>query len=197
MAKHPWEFAYEAKCEEIEGAANYVEWQVLRQLDGERAAALTERMRQTMTGPEFLFPIRISCYFTGALTIHALRSAGLYSFRPAQRPAILPILAETAPSDGIFPGKSDLDRAVSEATAAFEAESEAIVRTALERNEIVLTGPLELGFVNIYDARRWRDYLTSTYFLTFRDGETERMIPGNFVIRMRDQKTIDTVYRWK
>ena len=107
------------------------------------------------------------------------------------------VLQDVEPSDGAFSGKTECLEAVSDAIAAYHAESGAIIRSALERNEVVLTGPFELAGFNIYNARSYQGYLTSTYFLMVRDGTEYRMIPGCFVIRMRDEKTIDTVYRWK
>ncbi len=106
--KYPFEFSYESKIEEIEGSATYVEWMVLQQLDERAAAAMTERLRTAVTQPEALFPIRISCYYTGALMIRALLAAGVYSFTPPERPAILPVLQNVRPSDGGFPGKDVL-----------------------------------------------------------------------------------------
>lgn len=193
---HAYEFSYESKVEEIEGTANYVEWQALKQLDKRAARAVTEHMRKVLTKPEYLFPIRISCYDTGALMIHAFLSAGIEPFGVRDRPVIVTVLKDVTPSGGDFPGKEACFRKVSEAVAAFMEESEAIVQSALERNEAVLEGPLELGFVNIYNARSWNGYLTSTYFLMYRDGEDCMTIQGDFVIRMRDRKTIDRVYRW-
>lgn len=195
--KYPYEFSYESKVEEIEGTANYVEWQVLKQLDKQKSAKLTDHMRTVMTKPDYLFPIRISCYYTGALMIHSLCSSGAYSFLPADRPLIYSILKDTDPSDGNFPGKETCSRIVSNAVAAFNAETESIIRSALEKNEVVLNGPFELVFVNIYNARCFKDYLTSTFFLMYRDEGEDKMIPGNFVIRMKDEKTIDSVYRWE
>ena len=58
-AAFPCEFMYESREEEIEGTANYVEWQVLKQLDKGRADKLTEEMRTRMTKEKYLFPIRI------------------------------------------------------------------------------------------------------------------------------------------
>ncbi len=194
--RYPYEFSYESRAEEIEGAANYVEWQALRQLDAAKADELTEEMRAAMTEPKRLFPIRISCYYSGALLIHALLRAGLYRFEPPERPAAALALRDAAPSDGGFPGREACCRRVSEAITAFRAESASIVRAALEKNELVLSGPLELAFVNIYDARCYEGFLTSRYFVMVRDGGEERMLPGNFVIRMRDEKTVDAVYRW-
>ncbi len=191
----PYEFRYESMAEEIEGTANYVEWQALKQLDEDKARALTERMRGLVTKPEYLFPIRISCYFTGALMINALRGAGLYSFEPCERPMIFGLLNTAEP----FEGRSDADRLaeIKNAVDAFNAETEEIINSALENDEAVLTGPYELTGVNVYNARRRNGFITTTYFLMYRDGDEDRLLQGDFVIKMRDEKTIERVYRLK
>lgn len=195
--KHPFEFSYESRIEEIEGSATYVEWMVLQQLDERAAAAMTERLRAAVTQPEQLFPIRISCYYTGALMIHALLGAGLYSFAPPERPAVCAALRDVQPSDGGFPGKDTYWCKASDAIAAFHRESEEIIRSALERNEVVLTGPAELLCINIYDARFYKGYMTSRYFLQYRDEQGAHTIHGNFVLHMENEKTISCVYLWE
>ncbi|MBQ7061081.1 MAG: hypothetical protein IJM85_04775 [Clostridia bacterium] len=195
LSKYPYESDYELNTEEIEGTANFVEWQVLRQLDAKKAEALEADMRAMLTDPSRLFPIRIPCYYTGALMINALIGAGAYDFGAAVRPAALPLIEAAAPFEGSFPGMEALTDRAAEAQKAFSAGSEAIVRSALERNEVVLEGPLGLVFVNIYNARHFGEYLTSTFFLMYRDEGGQRMLPGNFVIKMRDESTIEKVYR--
>ena len=191
----PYQFKYELQTEEIEGCANYVEWQVLKQLDPQRAEALAESMRDTVTKAERLMPIRISCYFTGALMIHALREAGEYSFDPPERPLLLQILKDIEPRSSDVDGMEGLVREASSATAAYNADTDAMIRAALDKNDVALTGPKELGFVNIYNARYRSGFLTSTFFLLYREDGQDRMLPGDLVIKMRDEKTIDTVYR--
>ena len=193
----PYESSFESMEEEIEGSANYVEWQVLKQLDQNRANELTARMRELMTKPEYLFPIRISCYYAGALMINALCGAGRYRFETDARPVILSVLNGAEPSDGDFPGKAEVVRRASEAVDSFYQETDAIVRSALEKDIVVLNGPAELMGVNVYNARCHNGCITSTYFLMYREGGENRMLPGNFVIKMRDEKTIDAVYRWE
>ena len=68
--------------------------------------------------------------------------------------------------------------------------------TALEKNELVLNGPLELTGVNVYNARCRRGFITSTYFLMYREENENKLLPGDFVIRMQDEKTIAAAYRW-
>ncbi len=195
--RFPYEFSYETKVEEIEGTANYVEWQVLKQLDANKANELTGQMRRLLTNPEYLFPIRISSYFTGALMIHALRGAGRYCFDTAERPAILAELKDVDPSDGDFPGAADVIRNAADAVAVFNEETDAIIRAALQKNQVVLNGPLELTGVNVYNARCRNGFITSTYFLMYREDNADKMLFGNFVIKMQDEKTIATVYRWE
>ncbi|MBP5295090.1 MAG: hypothetical protein J6Y95_05150 [Lachnospiraceae bacterium] len=60
-----------------------------------------------------------------------------------------------------------------------------------------MTGSAGLFRANVYNARCLGGYITSTYFLMYREGAEDKMIPGDFVIRMRDERTIDIVYRWK
>ncbi|MBQ1849658.1 MAG: hypothetical protein II139_04755, partial [Lachnospiraceae bacterium] len=122
--KYPYEFSYESKVEEIEGTANYVEWQVLKQLDKTKAGALIEQMRAVLTKPEYLFPIRISSYFTGALMINALCGAHAYRFETADRPTIFSVIKDVAPSDGLFHEKEAVLCSVTGAVEAFRAETD-------------------------------------------------------------------------
>lgn len=194
--KFPYEFEYECRVEEVEGTANYVEWQALKQLDENRASALTRRMRELMLKPEYLFPIRVSCYFTGALMINTLRDAGRYEFECPRRPLMLSVVEEYVPLEYSFSNEDTRSIAVSEAISAFNEETEAIVAAALENNDIVLKGPYELIGVNVYNARFYKGFITSTYFLMYSDGKESGMLQGDFVIKMSDERIIDTVYRW-
>ena len=193
--ERPYEFLYESKVEEIEGTANYVEWQVLKQLDENKAQELVERMRTLITKPEYLFPIRISCYFTGALTIHALRAAGTYSFETDTRPTIFSRLEGVSPRKGTFADDAGIIQSASLAIRAFQQETKAIVDAALEKNNVALEGPFELVGVNVYNARRLNEFLTTTHFVMYKDGPENKMLQGDFVIKMKDEKTIDVVYR--
>lgn len=194
--RFPYEYSYECKIEEIEGSATYVEQMVLRQLDKSAAAGMTARMCSVITNPECLFPIRISGYFTGALLINAMIASGDYYFSSANRPVIDRVIGGIGLSDGDFPGKPELYKKVSDALAAYNRESERIIRSAVEKNAIIAEGPLELLGVNIYDARFYMGYITSRYFMQYRDSVEKTTLSGNFVIRMADEKTISRIYEW-
>ncbi len=195
--KYPYEFLYEIRVEEIEGTANYVEWQTLKQLDSEKALSLAEDMRVTMTKPESLFPIRISSYYTGALLVNALIQAGIDSFHSPERPVILSAIRPVDLAGWRAPENSPFFTAAKEAIDAFNRKSAEIIQSAVSRNEIVLQGDLKVVCVNIYDARCYQGYLTSRYFLMYQDGEERKTIEGDFVIHMKDEKMMDKVFRWE
>ena len=194
--RSPYEFSYESHVEEIEGTANYVEWQVLKQLHESRAKELEAHMRSVLTTPEAMVPIRISCYASGALTIHSLREAGRYSFEPVVRPVICSALEGVLPWDGAFPGRADRIRRLTDTVAAFHAETEKIIHAALEQDRVVLQGPATLVGLNVYNARCYQGFLTSTYFLMYRQEDTDKLLHGDFVIQMQDESTIAAVYQW-
>ena len=194
--RFPYEFSYESKVEEIEGTANYVEWQALKQLDENKADELVKQMHARMTKAEYLFPVRISCYYSGALMIDALRHAEMYSFSATKRPIISSILDDAVSSDGDYPDKEAVLAEMAKTIKGFNDDTDSIVRSSLEKNEIVLNGPAELIGANIYDARCHKGFITSTYFLMYKKGKEDKMLQGNFVIRMQDEKTIAAVYRW-
>ena len=193
--KFPYEFSYECSGEEIEGGANFVEWQVLKQLDENEADKLIADMRKTMLQPEYFFPIRISGYYTGALLINAMIQAGGYNYGPRNRPVIKQILESLNSISTVNTGTEE-QRNVSEALISFMAESKQIVESSVKANEIVLTGPVTMGSVNIYDARCYDGYLTSRFFLMYFENGEKKVIRDNYVIKMKDEKTIEKVYRW-
>ena len=195
--RFPYEFTYESKTEQIEGTANYVEWQVLKQLEREEADALTARMREMMTRPEYLFPIRISCYYTGALMTNALLAAGSYNYEASIRSVVLSELENISTACGDYPNQAELANMAENAVKTFYAETDRIIRLALENNKVVLKGPVELKGVNVYNARCKNGFITSTYFLMYNDGTEDKLLPGNFVIKMQDEKTISCVYLWE
>ena len=194
--KYPYEFSYECSGEEIEGSANYVEWQVLKQLDKEEEEKLIADMHQTLLAPKSFFPIRVSGYYTGALLINAMIHAGGYDYGPKNRPLIKRILEKMETVSEVNAGTKEDHKIVSEAYRSFMAESKRIVETAVEAGEVVLKGPAEIVTVNIYDARCYKGYLTSRFFLMYLENGENKVIRDNYVIKMKDEKTIDTVYRW-
>ena len=193
LSLFPYETEYEAKTEQTEGTANYVEWKVLEQLAPERARELEEQMRKKLSDPEFLLPARISCYYTGALLVNALKNAGEYAFEPGGRPAGI-AFCEAHRDCGAFDTGCMKTPSAREALAKYEAETDAMIGAALEKGNKVLSGPLTLVCPNVYNARRSGGYITSTYFLMYSENGENRIAYGDFVVKMLDENTIEAVY---
>lgn len=194
--KYPYEFSYECAIEEIEGSANYVEWQVLKQLDEQKALEYVANTREYVTTPEDFFPIRITGYFTGPLMINAMKNAGDFFYGAKDRPVISHILAGIEPVAKIDMGDKNDIQIVKDALSSYSDETKRIVETAVANNEIVLKGPVELVSVNIGDTRYYNGYLTSRFFVMYRENGEKKVIRDNYVVKMLDETTVDAIYKW-
>lgn len=191
----PYEYDYEVRGEEIEGTANYVEWMVLGQLAPQRAEALVREMREEMANPKYYMPIRISCYYTGALMINAAVQAGDYVYNASERPFGLTMLSNAATDPAPINGDEIIDRSMDDAICAFKAATRSIIEDAVKRNEIVLEGPYELMSVNIYDAKCLDGFVTSRFFVMYVDNGENKLIQGDFVVKLDEDGRIERVYR--
>ena len=192
-----YQHAYECGVEETEGSATYVEWQVLKQLDEEKAQEFVEKMRRKILNPEGFFPIRIPCYDIGALMINAEVLAGEYYYSADKRPVIKELIKDIPSVETIDTIEKDVTEKVTKTCEDFYAESKRIVDSAVNNNEVVLVGPYQIWGVNIWDARYYRGYITSTYFMSYTDNGEEKILHGNFVIKMKDDnETIEKAYKW-
>ena len=195
MEKYPYEFSYESKTEEIEGAANFVEWQVLNALDKNMAEKLSLKMQTEITNPAAFFTIRLINYYTGALLFKVLSDAKEDFFNEKERPVIFGLIEH---QKGANPLLDDaLLSKVKKSLDQYNAETKAIIDDALAKNALVKEGLFKLMGLNIYDARFYNNYLTTTYFLAYLEDDTPQTIFGDYIIHMFDEKTIDKIYRWE
>ena len=183
--KFPYEFQYESSIEKLEGSANYVEWQALKQLDSSKADELFASMTVQLSDCGFYFPIRISNYYSGAL-FYAVQFA-------KQAKSIFEV---NSTDEGICDILCKPDLAMKESVLRYAEETERIVAKALEGNKVIFEEPVELLGLNVYNARRCNQYLTSTYFLMYLRNGKQEILNGNFIIKMLDDKTIEKVYEW-
>lgn len=183
--KFPYEFQYESSIEKLEGSANYVEWQALKQLDSLKEDELFASMTVQLSDCGFYFPIRISNYYSGAL-FYAVQFTEQVKF----------IFEVTATGEGIGDISCKSDSTMKEAVLRYAEETERIIAKALDSNKVIIEEPVELLGLNVYNARRCNQYLTSTYFLMYLRNGKQEILNGNFIIKMLDDKTIERVYEW-
>jgi hypothetical protein len=190
--KYPFEYDYESKIEQIEGTAHFVEVRALEQLDHDLAYIQWNEMVTKINDPKQYFPIRIISYSIGALFLKCITLAS--SFNPMEistQPFSLHII------QGVIFMEVDAieNNQVEFALNQYLGETQIIIKQALEKNDVVLSGEYPLISLNIYDARYLHGYATSTYFVAYQDIDEMKILNGNFVVALNQALNITCVYR--
>jgi len=173
----PEEFLYEAKTEQIEGSATYVELCALQSLSPDVFEKRLAQMCDEIVEPKNLLPVRIVSYDIGALLLYVLRQNGL-SF-PAE-----------------FEEKTFSERLLSQhnAVAAYEPlemlphieayyhDAKCIMEQVRAKNDIIFAGETTLLGVNVYNAVYLDGCILSKYFVMYGDSQSPNIEYGDFLI---------------
>lgn len=183
----PYEYGYDGGIEAIEGAAQYVELQTLKQLSAEKYLAEYTRLIGRLRRREALIPARILSYDVGALLLSVLLQNGL--------PVDQTIGETDAPYD-----KRTADGAASAKLPPVDPEIAALCQRDTETlrrkidsiqaaGEPIARGDFELMGCNVYSARYLDGFAYSEYFLTYRDGDPVTLF-GNFLFRLANGRVL-------
>ena len=189
---YPFEFDYEARIAEIEGSACFTELAALEQLDPEKAERRWRKLLDDIMDPAKYAPVRIIQYSVGAALIRCvrtLRDDGC--FGAGSVPFAVRLIENARPANEAFIP----DPAVGRMIAEYNADTERIVKAALEKNEVLLEGKYPLVSLNVYNARRTGRYAVSTYFIAYSDSGETRTIQGDVVAELDEENNILKVYR--
>lgn len=187
----PFEYRYEAATEQIEGTANYIELAALFAIAPEKAAMRWKRLFERILDPKEYFPIRIVSYLTGAAFIECAKRMGGPDFDTFKNE---PYAVEAVTEAPAYEGNIETDPAVSQAMESFIDETKRIIEAAVEKNDVVLNERRRLASVNIWDARRLGDLVTSNFFVAYIDDGEWKPLYGDFVVEL-DGEYIKKVYR--
>lgn len=188
----PGEYDYEARIEQIEGTASFVELEALSRLAPEKGRAGWRKLLDRLKAPENYTPIRVISYDAGAALLACLSRYSDFDFHPfAQVPFAVAAL------EGVSPAAGELspDPRAEAVIAAYGRETERIVRAALEKGEVVLEGAYPLMSLNIWDARWDGRYAVSSHFVAWWEGKEPRSLEGDFVVELDEANVIRRVYR--
>lgn len=191
-ARFPYAYDYEARVEQIEGAANLVEQRALSQLDAKKGADRLALQLARIADPVRCFPIRILCYDVGAARLGCIRAAHAFDPMPFCDVPFAVQMTEGVPV--LTPAPIDSTE-LADAIAHYQAETDAIVQSALQKADVVQNVHGTLTGVNIWDARRSGNCLTSRYFVAYRDGDNDVVLDGDFVVETDDARTLRALYR--
>ena len=190
--RFPASYDYESRIEQIEGTAKYVEWKALTQISPEKGADFRRKMLEEIRKPENYLPIRVISYSVGAALLEAIdRYSAGDCFAFDEVPFAQKILSGVTPAEE----EADPDPALLRLIAAYKEETGRIIREALRRGEVVLEGAWPLGGLNVWDARREGEYITSRYFAAYSDAGETKSLSGDFVLEMGRDCIIRRIYR--
>ena len=192
LISHPFEYDYEARVEQIEGTAKYVEWQALQKLDSQKGHQMHEKMMEEIIDPKQYFPIRIISYSIGALLLEAIRKYTAFDFESfTEIPFSIAAIKDTSE----LPNKCYRNEKISHCLSDYQEQTKSIIQKALAKNECVLEGKYPLLGVNVYDARYFNHYVTSNYFVSYQDNGKEIILNGDFLILLDNDGSIVKIYQ--
>lgn len=194
LLNHEYEYRYESAVEQIEGSAEYVELNALKQISEEKYRLKKAGMLGKITDPKNCFPIRIISYSIGGLIFELLKKSHLHSFHEfSDEPVTTGMIKSAEAYAGEVPFSSDIEALID----GYHSETQRIIQQAVAAKDLVLEGEYELLGVNVYNARYYKGYMVSTYFVMFMRDSSQEVLYGDFVIQLNDEKNIEKVYRIK
>lgn len=189
---YPYEYEYEAKIEQIEGIASFVELLALTQLDPAAGRSAWQSVLARITQPALYFPIRSICYSTGAALLACIRACSPLDISAFTSVPFSVSMLKSAPAGTVC---IPTNAAVAAYLDAYKAETQRIIASAMQAGACVLEGAYPLLSVNLYDARCEGEYVVSNQFLAYLDGEAEAVIYGDFVVQLDARKIVRRVLR--
>ena len=183
-------FHYESCIEQIEGTANYVELNCLKQLSAELFKKKLSAMQERIINPDNLLPVRIICYDIGALLLYVM-AENYIAFEDGFSSVTF---AEAMISD-VAGKKCISEYSTKEFLDRYNARAGEIIRRAIEKNELVIDTSCELFGVNVYDAVFYQNHIISRYFVMFGAEDNQQIEYGDFVIETKEYKKVTKIYR--
>jgi len=190
--RFPNQYDYEARIEQIEGTARYIELCALSKIAPDKGRTMFMGMLDELTAAGNYFPVRIISYSIGAAFLCCIKKCSSFRFtRFSDRPLSDEIIDDIPFTPVEITNDPDMEKHLT----AYNAETERIISTALEKGEICLEGKYPLVSLNIWDARWNGKYAVSNYIVVYRDDDRQKVLNGNFVVEIDADLNILTVYR--
>ncbi len=187
----PYEYAYESAVEQIEGTANYVEMEALKQLDASKYDALLVKKQKQIVTPEALIPVRIMSYDVGALLFNILKTHSTYNVERITKAPFSQVMLKDFKGESI---NTKVDVRINNVIEKHHEKTRKMISKAQNKGECVLQGKYPLTKLNVYDARYLHPYAVSTFFVAYEDGKEETMLYGDCVMALDNDKDIETLY---
>lgn len=189
--KFKYEYKYESLIEQIEGSANNVELNALKQLSNDLYLEKLNSLKNCIIDKSNFLPIRLICYDIGAVLLDVLKRNNLTFDEGFSKDSFSVDLI-----NGINPAKVDVTLSFEENIKKYFERAEEIINNAINKNDVVVVGRYNILGVNVYNAIFYKGYIISIYFLMYGEQNAPNIEYGNFIIETKGSKILTKVYRY-
>ena len=189
--KFKYEYKYESLIEQIEGSANNVELNALKQLSNDLYLEKLNSLKNSIIDKSNFLPIRVLCYDIGAVLLEVLKRNSLTFDEGFSKDSFSMDLI-----NGINPAKVDVTLSFEENIKKYFERAEEIINNAINKIDVVVVGRYNILGVNIYNAIFYKGYIISIYFLMYGEQNSPNIEYGNFIIETKGSKILTKVYRY-
>ena len=188
---YSYEYNYESKIEQIEGCANYIELNVLKQLSNELYQKKLDSIKKQILSKENYFPIRVISYDIGALLLLVLKDNKItfndgFDSETFSISLIKNVTNNISIEKKCF--KEDIDN--------YYDNANSIIDKAIKGNDVIENEECNIVAVNVYNAIYYNNYIISTYFVMYEKDGNKKIEYGNFVIKSEKYKKLSKIYRY-
>lgn len=188
--RFPYEYRYEACIEQIEGTAEFVELNALKQLSTELYLQKRALLQHRITDKSNLLPIRIISYDVGALLLLLCNEQGL----PYQSDFVNTTFSESLIED--LPAyNGPVEQTMKPCLDGYYEAASRVISQAIAKNDVVAEGMYDLLGVNVYNAVYDQNHIISRYFVMYGEDSNRRVEYGDFVIETNEYKKASKIYR--
>ena len=185
-----YEYHYECMIEQIEGSANFVELNALKQLDNDIYLDKLKSLKESILIDGNLLPIRIISYDIGALLLILLNENNIsYNLEFNDITFSESIISNTELEE-IKPLKNlqnIIDR--------YYKNADKIITETILKNDIVISKPCDIICVNVYNAIYYKNYIITRYFVMINDGKENIIKYGDFLVETLIPNKTSKIYK--
>jgi len=187
----PYEYAYESQIEVIEGMAQFVELKALKILNKDLYDQSLKRIMTRIVNPTKFFPIRIISYDVGTLLLVLMTENDLKT--PYHLDTQKTLLDDYISDDLRHQISLEMDKYMRQAYEADKEMIQKVLNQTLKNQEPIDEGPMVVKALNIYNARYYKGYVMSQYFIII---EEKGLMYGDYLFDF-DGKLTNKIYAIK
>lgn len=192
MNNYLYEYDYEARIEQIEGTAKYIESKVLSLLNPYKGQKMHEKMMNDIINQKLYFPIRIISYSIGALLIEAINKYTDFDFESFTN---VPFSIALLKNISVSSAEHYVNKNMSLCLKEYEKETKKLIDKTLTKNECIVEGKYPLLGVNVYNARCYNHYVTSTFFVVYQDNGKDKLLNGDFLVLLDNNGNVLKIFK--